>query len=186
MPCPLCRQNVLDTQALVTTVLIERVSISPDQLRTFTESYRTDYISELRGKSHTGNAAFVGKSAFARAVGQTIGDELELRRKETLGGERCMTPRKKISMRVDEGLLHIEYKVGRKTHKEAYAYADEATVRDELAKLFPSADKIPSTLSLATHGPAYYWLLHYHMDGKVDDALADLAAGAPRKRAKVE
>jgi hypothetical protein len=113
------------------------------------------------------------QSKFARKVGSMIGDELEIRRLETIGGERCMS--KKVTHRIEGNLLHISYKIGRKFYKETFDYCESKQLDKELREHFGSTP--PSMVTLATYSPGYYWMLYYHTNGKVDDALEAMKEG---------
>lgn len=184
MPCPLCRQLI--DNATIITHPSSTTSIPDEQLRAFSDR-RPEYLADLRGpKHHTKNAAFLGNNAFARGVAAAIGDELELRRKETMGGERCMCPRKNVTTTVtDDQLLNVQYKVGRKVRNDVYAFCDWPTLQDELRGLF-TPDHPPTMLALATYGPAYFWLIHHHSQGKVETAINDLFPPTPHKRQRIQ
>jgi hypothetical protein len=152
------------------------VPIPEPQLQDFRQNRRDDYVAQLRGRVSR-NALFVGKSKAAREWGKRCTDELQRRQQETAGGERCMTPRSKITMTVDDEqrVLHVEYKVGRKVRKETAPYCDWDELEQELRE-----HGIPAALELAIDNPSCYWLVHYHKQGKVEDALQEL-----RKRPRV-
>lgn len=158
MTCPLCRSvidNVMEHE-------LQDDVVEPVEPALLIDFNREEFIERLRNV-HTTNAAFVGKSKFARSVSRVIGNELEERQMQTQGGERVMAKRSTIKLDIDGETLHVEYKVGRKMKNESY-------------RLWPSLEEIKEevrahgdALELASFYPDLFWNLYHWMDGKVNE-----------------
>lgn len=155
MACPLCRtviDGVLEYQ-LDDCDQVE--SVAPSVISAFD---REEYVQRLR-RSHTSNAAFAGKSKFARSVSRAIGNELEEREMQTQGSERMMS--KSVSISAVNDTLQVNYKVGRKTRCESYPLWPSLEEISEEAKTHDDA------LELASFYPELYWNLYHWTNGKV-------------------
>lgn len=171
MNCPLCRSaidNVMEYQ-LDGCDVVEPAA--PALLQNFN---RSEFIERLRA-SHTSNAAFAGKSKFARSVSRAIGSELEERQMQTQGGERVMAKRSTIQFEISNGdTLEVEYKVGRKVKHESYRlWPSLEEIREECSSAHDDA------LDLASFYPELYWNLYHWTDGKVNDVFS-----SSKKRSK--
>jgi Zinc finger, C3HC4 type (RING finger) len=159
MTCPLCR-SVIDR---VMEHELQDDVIEPVAPALLLDFNREEFIERLRN-THTSNAAFVGKSKFAKSVSRAIGSELEERQMQTQGGERAMAKRSTIEIEIVNGnTLEIDYKVGRKKRHESY-------------RLWPSLEEIKEearshgdALELASFYPELYWNLYHWTDGKVNE-----------------
>jgi Zinc finger, C3HC4 type (RING finger) len=153
MPCPLCRQDILD----IVSVQYQTVPVVIP-----TEGFDRDaYISEMRGKV-ANNAGFKGNSKFAKSVNRSIVGELEQRQMETKGGERCTG--KNIKTEKTEEKLNVEYKVGRKIHKESYDWMELEDAKNGLLEGL-AGDSL-DVLDCAIWHPEFYWCFYHHLNGK--------------------
>lgn len=152
MPCPLCREDILNT--------IDAEEIPVQVLHVIPDFDRNEYLSKLRVSK---TAGWKGNSKFARSVNRSIVSELEQRRMETKGGERCMA--KGVEIVRDGDKLVVNYKVGRKKHNEVVEWMDIEEVKAALAG--ESLD----VLQCAIWHPEFYWCFKYH--GKVEDILTN-------------
>jgi hypothetical protein len=126
------------------------------QISKFTKEEWERFMTEERdvyvGRLVKRNAGFVGRGKQARAVAECMGSELELRERQTKGGERCMAKNKTTEER--DGILYVTYKVGRRLVKEEYPIFEEH--REE------------PTLELAIDRPDIYWIsVHNRKKNKV-------------------
>lgn len=173
MPCPLCMSQI----ERMLNYLLEDDKMEPapvEQVSAFKEKERTEYLKRMR-VVHT-----MSKSKFCRSVSAAIGNELEQRRKETQGGERCMAKSVEFKVVADFTLL-VTYKVGRRQVKESYALMELDAIRREMQTTDP--DDLPScALDMATYYPEYYWNIAYHTDRKVAAFMEE--CGVVKKRRK--
>lgn len=140
--CPMCRAKVESTEQHdeAAQPIIKR--ITKEEWEKFMAEERETYVGRLVKR----NAGFVGRSKQARAVAEYMGSELELRERQTKGGERCMAKQKTTEEK--DGILYVTYKVGRRLVKEEYPIFEE--YREEL------------TLELAIDRPDIYWISYHN------------------------
>jgi len=167
MPCPLCREEISN--------VMEGEEIPVQTLNVIPDFDRDEYLSRLRVSK---TAGWSGNSKFARSVNRSIVDELEQRRLETKGGERCMA--KGVEIVRDGDKLVVNYKVGRKKHNEVFEWMilDEA----KSALLEGLAGESIDTLQCAIWYPEFYWCFKYH--GKVEEIMQDAGIMTNNKRRK--
>lgn len=149
LECPLCRspiESVVEHSEVVITEVPKEV------WEDFQNNHRKQYVARFAARA---NALFVGNSALARAARTMATDALDERRKETEGGERCMSKNKTTDLQ--DGKLVVTYKVGRKTRREEYDIEDGEVV--------PGSDE--EDLELATHNPKMYWLRLHNKNKKL-------------------
>ncbi len=180
LACPMCRQVIAQHRVAMTLegddviVPVESAIVAE-----FKQERRKNYVECMGRAKHTANAAFKGKSKFARSVSSAIGNELERRRAENTGTERVQAPNKKVAFeRVGEDTLVVTWKVTRKPIVESHPYME---LDAALADLAADGEAI-STLDLATWWPEYYWNIRHHA-GSVERTL-QLAGLLSGKRIK--
>jgi hypothetical protein len=177
LPCPLCRQVIERTRTyLVSDPLIDPTQPVPaEEVAEFKQERRAAYRKQFPAVFRAG-AGFIGKGKLARMAAAATLSELELRQRETAGGERMMNGGKAVLVREEDTLL-VDYKVGRSKRHESVAYQELEdalnTLKDGLA-----GDRVDA-LHVAIHYPQQFWVFRYH-GLKSDEALERIDATIKR------
>lgn len=178
MPCPMCRKSI-QTSRPVEQVKADtaRADVNREEYDTFMVR-RPDYLKKLRARCNK-NAGYTGKGKLSRSVASAIGDAMEEAEMMTAATQRMMAGKKVEFELEDNHTLHVTYKNKgkRKPFKESFAYADKDTVVQDVT----GSDRW-STLDLAMYHPRYYWLIHYHWSGQVEDGMKELNIAQETKR----
>ena len=144
---------------------------------------RDDYIATMRRRCAR-NAGFVGGSKLARSVARTMGDALEEAEMQTAGGQRVMVGKRATVERQahddDTTTFVVSYKPKGKRKPVVETYKNYRNA-EELATDVADADAW-SVLDLATYEPRFYWLVHHHYQGDVEDGMRQLGILAESKR----
>lgn len=166
MNCPMCRQEISKMVVSAKINNPQHNEVKTSEYSKFMER-RNEYIEKLRRKC-THNAGFVGGGKLAKSVARGMADALEDLELQTAGSQRMMVG-KKVDFEIQDSCFSVSYKPKGKRKKIVENYKDYLSKEELIDSIQEAGDW--DVLDLASYEPRFYWLIHHHFEGKVENEL---------------